>query len=99
MMTFILGRFIPIVRTFIPILAGLAKIDFKKFLFYNILGATLWIGSMVMGGYWLGNLFPGIIRYLQIIIVSMIIITALPVIFSWLKFQKLTTIKNNENHL
>ena len=58
MMAFIVGRFLPIVRTFVPILAGIVKIDFKKFLFYNLLGAMLWIVTLVMAGYWLGNMFP-----------------------------------------
>lgn len=88
MMAFILGRFMPIVRTFVPILAGIVKIRFWKFFFYNVLGATLWIVTMVMSGYLLGNSFPGIIDYLEIIVVSMIVITAIPIIVSWLRHRK-----------
>lgn len=83
MMAFIVGRFLPIVRTFVPILAGIVKIDIKKFLFYNLLGAILWIVTLVMAGYWLGNMFPTLIENVEIIIVTLIIVTAIPVIMSY----------------
>ena len=83
MMAFIVGRFLPIVRTFVPILAGIVRIDFKKFLLYNFLGATLWIVSLVMAGYWLGNMFPALIENVEIIIVTLIVVTAIPVIISY----------------
>jgi len=85
MMAFIVGRFLPIVRTFVPILAGIVKINFKKFLFYNFLGAVLWITSLVMAGYWLGNMFPLLIDNVELIIVGLIVITAIPVIISYRK--------------
>jgi membrane-associated protein len=85
MMAFIVGRFLPIVRTFVPILAGIVKIDFKKFLFYNFLGAVLWITTLVMAGYWLGNMFPLLIDNVELIIVGLIVITAIPVIISYRK--------------
>ena len=83
MMAFIVGRFLPIVRTFVPILAGIVKIEVKKFLFYNLLGATLWIVTLVMAGYWLGNMFPALIENVEIIIVTLIVVTAIPVIISY----------------
>jgi membrane-associated protein len=92
MMAFIAGRFLPIVRTFVPILAGMVKIKFGRFFLYNVLGAVLWITTMVMAGYLLGNKFPGITDHLEIIVVSMIVVTALPVIFSWLKTRKKTLV-------
>jgi membrane-associated protein len=85
MMAFIVGRFLPIVRTFVPILAGIVKIDLKKFLIYNFLGATLWIGSLVMAGYFLGNIFPRLVDNVEFIIVGLIIVTAVPVIISYRK--------------
>lgn len=83
MMAFIVGRFLPIVRTFVPILAGIVRIDVKKFLLYNFLGASLWISSLVMAGYWLGNMFPTLIENVEIIIVTLIVVTAIPVIVSY----------------
>jgi len=85
MMAFIVGRFLPIVRTFVPILAGIVKIDFRKFVFYNLLGAILWIVTLVMAGYWLGNMFPLLIDNVELIIVGLIIVTAIPVIISYRK--------------
>jgi membrane-associated protein len=85
MMAFVFGRFIPIVRTFLPILAGIARIDLKKFWIYNILGATLWVVSVVMAGFWLGKLIPGLSEYIGLIAVIMIIISTLPLIISVLK--------------
>ena len=84
MMAFIVGRFLPIVRTFVPILAGIVKIDFKKFLFYNLMGAVLWITTLVMAGYWLGNVSP-LIDNVELIIVGLIVVTAIPVIISYRK--------------
>ena len=88
MMAFIVGRFLPIVRTFVPILAGIVRIDVKKFLVYNLLGAALWISSLVMAGYWLGNLFPGLVDNVEFIIVTLIIVTAIPVILSYRRARK-----------
>lgn len=87
--TLILGRFLPIIRTFAPILAGVIKIDFKKFMFYNIVGAIAWIGSLASIAFYLGSQFPEIENYLGYIIVGLIIITAIPVF---------TTIRKNRNH-
>ncbi len=89
MMAFILGRFLPVVRTFVTILAGMAKIDFPKFLIFNFLGATIWILTMVLAGHFLGRAFPNITHYLELIVVGMILISAIPVIVTWFKNRKL----------
>lgn len=89
MMAFILGRFLPVVRTFVTILAGMAKIDFPKFLFFNFLGASIWIIVMVLSGHFLGRLFPQITTYLELIVIGMIIISAIPVVITWFKNRNL----------
>jgi membrane-associated protein len=89
MMAFILGRFLPVVRTFVTILAGMVKIDFAKFVIFNFLGATIWILTMVLAGHFLGRLFPQITSYLEIIVVGMILVSAIPVIVTYLKNRKL----------
>jgi membrane-associated protein len=89
MMAFILGRFLPVVRTFVTILAGMARIDFPKFMIFNLLGATIWIVVMVLAGHFLGRLFPNITSYLELIVISMILISAIPVIVTWFKNRKL----------
>ncbi len=88
MMAFIFGRFLPIVRTFIPIVAGLIRIDSKKFFILNITGATIWISSLCLSGYYLGKLFPSIVNSLDLIIPALIIITAVPVYTLWRKQAK-----------
>lgn len=89
MMAFILGRFLPVVRTFVTILAGMARIEFVKFLIFNFLGATIWIVTMVLAGHFLGRLFPNLTSYLEIIVIGMIIISAIPVIVTWFRNRNL----------
>ncbi len=86
--TLILGRFLPIIRTFAPILAGVIKVDFKVFMIYNILGAFAWIGSISSIAYFLGLKFPWIENYLGYIIIGLIVITTIPVLLTYLKSRK-----------
>lgn len=82
----IMGRFIPIVRTFAPIFAGVVGLDSKKFAFYNISGAILWITSLTLLGYFLGRKFEQEINdYLSYIIIGFIVVTALPLVWAYLK--------------
>lgn len=62
--TITLARFVPIVRTFAPVVAGVGKMDRKKFMAYNVVGATLWVFSITLLGYWLGSKIPNIDAYL-----------------------------------
>jgi membrane-associated protein len=80
----IMGRFVPIVRTFAPIIAGVVKLDYRKFALYNILGAVLWICSLTLLGYFLGKKFEKEInQYLLYIILGFILITTLPVLYAF----------------
>lgn len=89
--TLILGRFIPIIRTFAPILAGVIKIEFKKFMLYNVIGAVAWIGGIGSIAFYLGKKFPQVENYLGYIFVGLIILTAIPVVTTYLKSRKKTT--------
>jgi membrane-associated protein len=93
MMAFVMGRFMPIVRTFVPILAGMAKIDFGKFLFFNFLGAAIWIIVMVLAGHLLGRAFPDIFDYLEYIVIGMVLLSAVPVIITWMRNRKIISKK------
>lgn len=75
----ILGRFLPIVRTFAPILAGVVKVDPKIFFLYNLLGAVLWPAIVVSSGYFVGSVFPEALHYLNYIVIAFIVVTAIPV--------------------
>ena len=92
----IMGRFIPIVRTFAPIIAGIVQLDFRKFAFYNISGAFLWITSLTLLGFFLGRSFEKEINdYLLYIIVGFILITTIPLIITYLK-RKIGGDRGNE---
>ncbi|MFA6275946.1 MAG: VTT domain-containing protein [Pedobacter sp.] len=84
----IMGRFVPIVRTFAPIFAGVVKLELKKFAFYNIVGAILWIASLTLLGYFLGRRFAQQIEeYLVYIIIGFIVITTIPLVITFVKKQ------------
>lgn len=86
--TLVMGRFLPVIRTFAPILAGVIRIDFKLFLLYNVAGAVAWIGSFASLAYFLGKRFPQTEDYLGYIVVGLIIVTAIPVFITYLKNRK-----------
>lgn len=88
----IIGRFVPIIRTFAPIFAGVVQLNFRKFVIYNVLGALLWVSLLTLTGYYLGVKFPWIIEYVEYIIVALIVIAFLPIAIAllkkWLKNRK-----------
>ena len=75
----VMGRFLPIVRTFAPILAGVVKVNHKIFFFYNVIGAILWPAVVVSSGYYVGSVFPNALNYLNYIVIAFIVVTAIPV--------------------
>ncbi len=82
----IMGRFVPIVRTFAPIFAGIVKLEIKKFALYNVVGAILWIASLTLLGYFLGRTFAEQIEeYLVYIIIGFIVITTIPLVITFVK--------------
>jgi len=86
--TILLARFIPIVRTFAPIVAGVGKMNYRSFLIYNITGAIGWTVLLVMGGYFLGSLVPNVDRYLLPIIILIIIFSFIPGVLHYLSERK-----------
>ncbi len=83
-----LARFIPVVRTFVPIVAGIGKMDHKKFTFYNFLGGTLWTWGMTWAGYYLGSVIPNVDKYLLPIVLLIIIVSVAPPIWHIYKENK-----------
>ncbi len=83
--TLVIGRFLPVVRTFAPIVAGIVKMPLGTFMGANILGAFAWVASLVSMGYFLGKIWPNAEHYLGYIIVLLIIITAIPVMRTYFK--------------
>ena len=78
--TLIIARFLPIVRTFAPVIAGIIKVDFLRFSLFNILGALAWIISLSGIGYFLVGMFPNITNNMGYIFIALIILTALPIL-------------------
>jgi len=96
----IMGRFVPIVRTFAPIFAGVVKLDFKKFALYNICGAFLWITSLTLLGYFLGKRFEKEIdAYLLYIIVGFIVITSIPLVVTFIKKRVVKNTKEDISNI
>lgn len=78
------GFFLPIIRTFTPIISGVIKYQFVRFAMFSLLGAVLWANTLVLSGYLLGNI-PFVKRNLEFIVVGMILIITLPVVFKLLR--------------
>lgn len=76
--TIVLARFVPIVRTFVPAIAGAARMSYRKFVVYNITGGIFWVLSTTLLGYGLGVLIPDIERYLHIVIAVVIVLSISP---------------------
>ncbi|MFA5013724.1 MAG: VTT domain-containing protein [Candidatus Paceibacterota bacterium] len=83
--TIVAARFVPIVRTFAPIVAGVGKMEYKNFLLFNIIGGFLWSFSITFAGYLLPRFFPGVEKNLTLIIFLIIFISFLPTLFQFLK--------------
>ena len=86
--TIILARFVPIVRTFTPTVAGVARMKYKKFILFSILGGLGWVISMTSIGYFLGRSVPDIEEHLHVLVAAVIFISFLPVIFEVWKAKK-----------
>ncbi|QRR02590.1 DedA family protein [Dyadobacter sandarakinus] len=86
--TLIISRFLPIVRTFAPILAGLVRMPFASFLINNVIGGAIWIGALTGGGFLFGERFPWIVDYVQYVILFFLAITTFTVIKGYLNARK-----------
>ncbi len=89
----IIARFVPFIRTFAPIVAGIVQMDRKKFAFYNFLGCTLWVGSMLLGGHFLQRFIMkefdfDLKEHLEVIVIGIVIVTTFPVLWKVLVPKK-----------
>jgi membrane-associated protein len=87
--TIVLARFMPIIRTFAPLVAGVARMSYRTFVTYSVLGGTVWIWSMLFIGYFLGRMVPGIDKHIEKVIIIVIFLSILPGIISWLRERKI----------
>jgi membrane-associated protein len=85
--TIIIGRFVPIIRTFAPFLAGVAGMPYRRFLSFNIIGAVLWITSLIYAGYWFGNI-PWVKENLTYIVIGIVIVSLIPAIVTFVQERR-----------
>ena len=85
--TIVLARFIPIIRTFAPVVAGVGRMEYRRFLMYNVLGGIGWVASMTWAGYLLGQAIPDIGRYIHVVIVVVVILSLIPIAIEWWKVR------------
>ena|SRR3989338_1071817 len=86
--TIILARFVPIIRTFAPILAGVGGMEYKTFFLFNVIGGVGWTAGMLLAGYILGNFIPGLERYLEWIILGIIALSVSPFFIEWWRSRR-----------
>jgi membrane-associated protein len=83
--TIVLARFIPILRTFAPVVAGVGEMGYRKFATYNIVGGVAWVMSMTLAGYVLGNIVPDIESRIHIVVAVVIALSLLPPVYAWFR--------------
>jgi len=86
--TIVLAQFIPILRTFAPVVAGVAEMGYRQFATYNVVGAILWVGSMTMAGYLLGSLVPNIESRIHYVVAGVIAVSLLPPAIAWFRRRR-----------
>jgi membrane-associated protein len=83
-LTMTMARFVPLVRTFAPFVAGVARMTYPRYFAFDLLGAVLWVFSLTLAGYWFGNL-PVVKNNLSLVIVGIVIVSVLPMAIGWLR--------------
>jgi len=86
--TVILARFVPIVRTFCPPVAGAARMPYARYVTYDIFGGILWVGSMILGGYLLGRSIPDVGKKIHYVIAVVVVVSVLPAVISILRERR-----------
>ncbi|MBA4349203.1 MAG: DedA family protein [Thermodesulfovibrio sp.] len=85
--TIVIARFLPIIRTFAPFVAGIGRMNYKRFSVYNIVGSVAWITTFVFGGYYFGNI-PVVKQHLTLVILAIIIISVIPGVIEFLRHRR-----------
>jgi len=78
--TIVIARFVPIIRTFAPVVAGVGQMAYRRFLFYNVAGGVGWVTSMTWTGYLLGRAIPNIADYVHLVVVIVIVLSVIPIV-------------------
>jgi membrane-associated protein len=86
--TIVIARFVPIVRTFAPVLAGVGQMEYRRFVFYNIAGGVSWVTSMTWAGYLLRHSIPNIGSHIHIVVVVVIVLSVIPIAIELLRERR-----------
>ena len=85
--TIIVARFVPIVRTFAPFVAGVGSMNYGRFLAYNVAGGVLWVGLFIFGGYLFGNI-PVVRQNFGLVVIAIIVVSVMPVVIEWVRARR-----------
>lgn len=83
----VMARFVPIVRTFAPFAAGIAKMDYKTFITYNVVGAFIWTTLFIWAGYFFGNL-PFVQNNFELVALAIVVLSVVPMIYEWMQSRR-----------
>jgi len=86
-LTMTMARFVPLVRTFAPFVAGVARMTYPRYFVFDFLGAVLWVFSLTLAGYWFGNL-PFVKSNLSFFIIGIVVVSVLPMLVGWLRQRR-----------
>jgi membrane-associated protein len=81
----VIARFVPLVRTFVPVVAGSAGMTYRRFATFNIVGGIGWVSSMTLGGYFLGSIFPDLGKHVEKVIIVIVLLSVMPMVIEYLK--------------
>lgn len=84
----VIGRFVPFVRTYITVVAGVTALDRKRFQIWSAVGAVAWVIAITMLGYTLGKSFPSLVKNIDILVLGILLVSALPIAYEWLKRRR-----------
>lgn len=84
----VIARFIPVLRTFVPVVAGVAAMTYRRFVGFNVVGAASWVLSMTLIGYFLGRLVPGLDKHIEKVIVVVVFLSILPGIVEYIRVRR-----------
>jgi len=86
--TIILAQFMPIIRTFAPVVAGVGQMRYRAFLTFSVIGAVAWIWSMIFTGYFLGRYIPGIDKHIEIVVIVVVLVSIMPGVISGIRARR-----------
>lgn len=90
--TIVIARFVPIIRTFAPVVAGVGAMEYRRFLFYNIAGGVGWVTSMTWAGYLLGQAVPNVESHIHIIVAVVIVLSVIPIVIEILRERRKSSV-------